>query len=59
MLILTRKPGTRIMIGSDIIVEVLGVEHGRVRIGITAPESVRVDREEIYEKRQAEQRAAL
>ena len=55
MLILTRRPGETIMIGSDITMTVLGVQGNHARIGIDAPKSVPVHREEIYEriKRQA------
>lgn len=47
MLILTRKVGETICIGDNITVTVLGVQLGQVRIGITAPKQVAVDREEI------------
>ena len=47
MLILTRKAGETIQIGDDVIVTVLGVQQGQVRIGVTAPKSVQVDRSEI------------
>lgn len=50
MLILTRKVGESVMIGNDITVKVLGVNGNRVRIGINAPKSVEVHREEIYEE---------
>ena len=55
MLILTRKPGETIRINDDISVTVLGVSGQQVRLGITAPESVEVHREEIYQRIQAEQ----
>jgi carbon storage regulator len=48
MLILTRRPGETIRIGTDIEVTVIGIYHGQVRIGITAPKDVVVDREEIH-----------
>lgn len=59
MLILTRKPMQKIMVGHDVVVEILGVSGNHVRIGISAPKDMRIDREEIYERRLAEQRAAL
>lgn len=50
MLILTRRTGESVMIGDDITITVLGVRHGQVRIGITAPKNVIVHREEVYER---------
>lgn len=50
MLILTRKPGESLIIGDDVIVTVLGVRGGQVRIGIDAPKSISVHRQEIYDK---------
>lgn len=47
MLILTRRPTETIRIGDDISVTVLGVSGRQVRLGITAPKGVAVDREEI------------
>lgn len=46
-LILSRRPGEVICIGHDIRVEVLGVKGHYVRLGISAPKSVPVDREEV------------
>jgi carbon storage regulator len=37
MLIVTRRIGERIMIGSDVVVTVLGVQGNQVRVGIEAP----------------------
>ena len=50
MLILSRKIGETIRIGNDIEVIVLGVKGNQVRIGINAPETVPVHREEVYER---------
>ncbi len=47
MLVLTRKPGQRLMIGDNIVVTVLSVHGGQVRIGIEAPRSVSIRREEL------------
>jgi carbon storage regulator len=58
VLVLTRKPGENIRIGSDIIVTVLGIRSGHVKLGIQAPRGVPVHREEIYEKIAASNRDA-
>jgi carbon storage regulator len=51
VLILSRRVGETVMIGSDAItVTVLGVNGHQVRLGITAPKSVAVHREEIFER---------
>lgn len=54
MLILTRRAGETVMVGSDITITVLGVKGNQVRIGINAPKDVAVHREEIYERIQGE-----
>ena len=46
MLVLSRRPGERIVIDGDIIVEILEILGNRVRLGITAPADVPVDRED-------------
>lgn len=58
MLVLTRRPGESITIGDDIVVTVVAVSSSQVRVGITAPRSVQVLREEIYKAMQEENRAA-
>jgi len=47
MLVLTRKPDEGVVISGTIVVRVLGVQNGRVRLGIEAPDEVVVLREEI------------
>ena len=50
MLILTRRVGETLMIGDEVTVTVLGVKGNQIRIGVNAPKSVAVHREEIYER---------
>ncbi len=48
MLVLSRKPGERIFVGNDITITVTKIDRaGCVRIGIDAPRSVLVIREEL------------
>jgi carbon storage regulator len=58
MLVLTRKAGEQIIIGDSIRLTVVSVGPGRVKIGIEAPPSVKVDRQEIHDKKQNEQGVA-
>ena len=50
MLVLSRKLDESLFIGDDIKVTVLDIRGGQVRIGITAPNSVKVYREEVYDR---------
>ena len=60
MLVLTRRSEQRIVIGDDIVITVLEVKGDTVRLGIDAPRSVRVHREEVHEAlRQANASAVL
>lgn len=54
MLILSRMAGETIIIGSDIRIQVLSSKKGQVRIGIDAPRSISVKREEIFNKEKPE-----
>jgi carbon storage regulator len=55
MLILTRRVGETVMIGNDVTVTILGVKGNQVRVGINAPKTIAVHREEIYERIKREQ----
>ena len=50
MLVLTRKPAETIRIGDDIVIKVIKTARGAVKIGIDAPDNVRVIRGELLEK---------
>ncbi len=58
MLVLTRRIGERLRIGADIELVVLDVRGRDVRLGVSAPSSVAIHREEIYLKIQDNNRAA-
>jgi carbon storage regulator len=59
MLVLKRKIGEAVMIGEDIEVVILDKEGDTVKIGIRAPRSVHVYRQEIYEEIKAANRSAM
>ena len=50
MLILTRRLGESLKVGEDVTITVLGVKGCQVKIGVAAPRSVAVHREELYER---------
>jgi carbon storage regulator len=58
MLILTRRPGERVVIGEDVLVTVMAVSGHTVRLGIEAPSGVPIYREEIWLAVREENRAA-
>lgn len=58
MLVLARVPGQAVRIGPDITVTVLGVRGRTVQLGIEAPATVAVYREELYRRLTATNRAA-
>ena len=49
MLVLSRQPDEKIIIGDNIVITIIEVRGDKVRIGIDAPKEVTVHREEIYE----------
>lgn len=51
MLVLTRNVGEKIVIDSHITVTVVAIKGNKVRLGIEAPDYVRVDRQEVHERR--------
>jgi carbon storage regulator len=48
MLRITRRAGERIVLGDNVVVEVTEVKGGTVRLGIDAPRSLPIYREEIW-----------
>ena len=58
MLIITRRPGEKVMVGDDIVVHGIEIVGNSVRVGIEAPRSVPVYREEIWNAVRDENRAA-
>ena len=49
MLVLTRRPGQRVMIDGRIVVTVISTKNGQVRLGIDAPPQVHILREELQD----------
>ena len=50
MLVLSRKAEESMYIGDDIKITVLDIRGGQVRIGITAPQDIKIHREEVYDR---------
>jgi carbon storage regulator len=53
MLVLSRKCEQSLLLGDDIVVTVLGIEGDRVKLGIQAPRSISVLRQEVYQQVQS------
>jgi carbon storage regulator len=58
MLMMTRRAGQKIIVGDDVTIEVVEVAGNTVRIGVNAPRSVPVYREEIWTAVRDENEAA-
>ena len=59
MLVLTRKAGESIVIGSEIRITVLDLQGRQIRLGIEAPSDISVHRGEVYERiREENEKAA-
>lgn len=54
MLVLSRTSGEEITIGDDITVTVIEIRGHKIRLGITAPRSLQVDRAEIRKLKDSE-----
>lgn len=59
MLVLSRKFNENIVIGDDIVVKVVRLEGDVVKLGIQAPASVSVHRQEVYDEIQRSNKTAL
>lgn len=51
MLVLTRRRGQSIVVGENIEITILSVSGVNVRVGISAPPALQVDRREVYERK--------
>jgi len=58
MLMITRKPGERIIVGGDIVITLVDVSGQTARIGIEAPKTMPIYREEIWAEVMSENEAA-
>jgi carbon storage regulator len=58
VLIITRRPGERIMLGDDITIHVMEIVGSSVRIGIEAPKALPIYREELWAAIKEENQAA-
>jgi carbon storage regulator len=58
MLILSRKINEKVMIGDEITVSIIEIRGDQVRLGIDAPHSVKVFRQEVFDAIKAENKAA-
>lgn len=53
MLVLSRRVGESIVIDGDIRVTVVAVQGDKIRLGVSAPEYIAVDREEVHQRKAA------
>lgn len=58
MLIITRRPNQKVILGDDVTIHVMEISGNNVRLGIEAPKSVPVYREEIWLAVKEENQAA-
>ena len=58
MLVLSRREGQAIIIGDNVVVRVVEIRGDHVRLGIDAPRSIIIHREEVAEEIKAENQAA-
>lgn len=58
MLVLTRKKDESIIIDDKIEVTIIGIEEGKVKLGISAPRDIEIHRKEVYLQIQEENKKA-
>jgi carbon storage regulator len=58
MLILSRKVDEKIVIGDNISISIIEIRGDQVRIGVDAPKTVKVFRQEVFDAIKAENKAA-
>lgn len=54
MLVLSRKPGERILVGNDVVITIVRIGPNTVRLGIDAPSHLNIVREELCDPGSAE-----
>ena len=54
MLILSRRPNESLRIGGNVVITVVGFSGNQIRLGITAPPNIVVDREEVHQRKMSE-----
>lgn len=59
MLVLSRELGQRIRIGNDVWITVIDIDRKKIRLGIEAPKSISVSREEILPEAEQRHNAVL
>ena len=59
MLVLARKLDESIVIGDNIVVKVVSIDNGVVKLGIDAPKSVSIIRDELIQEVKEQNMAAL
>jgi carbon storage regulator len=59
MLVVTRKHDESVIIDGKITIKVLAIEDGKVKLGIDAPQSIKIYRQEVYEAIKKENEEAV
>ncbi|MGQ9472930.1 MAG: carbon storage regulator CsrA [Candidatus Caldatribacteriaceae bacterium] len=59
MLVITRRVNQSIRIGDKIEIKIVGIERGKVKVGISAPLDIPVYREELYRSLVEENRGSI